>query len=1016
MIKRILCTLLLGMLSAQVTSMAGLHDNTPGIFALTHVTIVQKPGTFIEDGTIVIRDGVITAAGKKVTIPEDAFVMDLSGKTVYAGFIESYWKKENKKPSIFNFGDEKKKEQKRPVIDHWSKKVHPEASVLDAFHPNDKELEELRKLGFTTAQVVPAKGIFRGRSSIVHLGDWGADAVITENGPAQFMAFEHGSWGDPGYPGSLMGTISLMRQTFYDANWYADAWQFYNRNKDKTEAPQVDRALGTLAEELNGTRQFCFETKHELMALRVNKLANEFNLNVWLKGSGYEYRRLSEIEELNTFVILPLDYPKIPDVDSWEDALDFSLEQLRHWDQAPDNAARMVEAGISFALTSNDLKNRSQFRTNLLRSIERGFSKDDALAALTTIPAEQFGLSNHGKVEKGYAANLMVTDGDYFDKDTKVLTLWIQGKEFTLEHDLPHDVSGNWVVSFSGGLDLNANLELDQTKNKVSGKLVIDSTDVTLKSVENESHRLTFSFSGKEFDMDGVIRMSGTKQGQSISGSGVTPSGEHISWTASWVNAKEKEEPSDKKEKKKESASEFTPLFPEGAYGFSTLPERTDKILIQNATIWTCGPEGTLENADMYIRNGVIEKIDSDLNISGKDIYVIDGTGKHVTPGLIDAHNHSSAFAINEGTQSVTSEVRIYDVINSDDIAIYRQLSGALTTANILHGSANAIGGQNAVIKLRWGHDPDGILFKEAPQGIKFALGENVKQSNWGDNFTTRYPQTRMGVEQIIRDAFEAATDYAEAQGLDGFKKQSDPNSLPVRKNLELDALVEIMQGKRWVHSHSYRQDEILMLTRIADDFGFTIATFQHVLEGYKIAERLAEHGAGASTFSDWWSYKYEVIDAIPYNGSIMDEVGVLTAFNSDSNELARRMNTEAAKAVKYGGMSQEDALKLVTINPAKQLRIDEYVGSLEKGKHGDFALWNDHPLSIYASCEETWIEGTQYFSKKRDDKLRKKIDEERNTLIQKILASDDEGGGKPMKPEGGWHEHSYSCSEGGVK
>ena len=172
MIKRILCTLLLGMLSAQVTSMAGLHDNTPGIFALTHVTIVQKPGTFIEDGTIVIRDGVITAAGKKVTIPEDAFVMDLSGKTVYAGFIESYWKKENKKPSIFNFGDEKKKEQKRPVIDHWSKKVHPEASVLDAFHPNDKELEELRKLGFTTAQVVPAKGIFRGRSSIVHLGDW----------------------------------------------------------------------------------------------------------------------------------------------------------------------------------------------------------------------------------------------------------------------------------------------------------------------------------------------------------------------------------------------------------------------------------------------------------------------------------------------------------------------------------------------------------------------------------------------------------------------------------------------------------------------------------------------------------------------------------------------------------------------------------------------------------------------------------------------------------------------------
>ena len=267
--------------------------------------------------------------------------------------------------------------------------------------------------------------------------------------------------------------------------------------------------------------------------------------------------------------------------------------------------------------------------------------------------------------------------------------------------------------------------------------------------------------------------------------------------------------------------------------------------------------------------------------------------------------------------------MRIYDVLNSNDIAIYRQLAGGLTTANVLHGSANAIGGQNAVIKLRWGQDPDGILFNEAPQGIKFALGENVKQSNWGDKFTTRYPQTRMGVEQIIRDAFSTATDYAEALGLNGFVKKHNPNSLPVRKDLELDALVEIMQGTRWVHSHSYRQDEILMLTRIADDFGFTIATFQHVLEGYKIAERLAEHGAGASTFTDWWAYKFEVIDAIPYNGTLMSKVGVLVSYNSDSNELARRMNTEAAKAVKYGGVSQEDALKFVTINPARQLRID---------------------------------------------------------------------------------------------
>ena len=418
----------------------------------------------------------------------------------------------------------------------------------------------------------------------------------------------------------------------------------------------------------------------------------------------------------------------------------------------------------------------------------------------------------------------------------------------------------------------------------------------------------------------------------------------------------------------------------------------------------------------MFIKNGVIEKIGKDLNVFGKDIFEIDATGKHVTPGLIDAHNHSSAFAINEGTQSVTAEVRIYDVLNSNDIAIYRQLAGGLTTANVLHGSANAIGGQNAVIKLRWGQDPEGILFNEAPQGIKFALGENVKQSNWGDKFTTRYPQTRMGVEQIIRDAFSTATDYAEALGLNGFVKKHNPNSLPVRKDLELDALVEIMQGTRWVHSHSYRQDEILMLTRIADDFGFTIATFQHVLEGYKIAERLVEHGAGASTFTDWWAYKFEVIDAIPYNGTLMSSVGVLVSYNSDSNELARRMNTEAAKAVKYGGVSQEEALKFVTINPAKQLRIDQYVGSLEQGKHGDFVIWNDNPLSSYASCEQTWIEGTNYFNKERDATMREQIAAERNMLIQKILASDDKSEDNFMKPKGDWHNHAYSCSDGGAR
>ena len=323
-------------------------------------------------------------------------------------------------------------------------------------------------------------------------------------------------------------------------------------------------------------------------------------------------------------------------------------------------------------------------------------------------------------------------------------------------------------------------------------------------------------------------------------------------------------------------------------------------------------------------------------------------------------------------------------------------MAGGLTTINLLHGSANPIGGQNVIMKLRWGSFSNDLIMKRAPQGIKFALGENVKRKrSYG-----RYPETRMGVEQVIRDAFNAASDYKRKWNTYRRDVKLQRSIVPPRRDLELEALVEIMEGDRLLHAHSYRQDEILMLTRIAEDFGFTISTFQHVLEGYKVAERLAEHGAGASTFSDWWAYKYEVVDAIPHNGTLMANVGVSVSFNSDSDELARRMNLEAAKAVKYGGMSEEDALKLVTKNPAQQLKFDKFVGSLEIGKDADFAIWSGHPLSTYSICEETWLDGKQYFSTPQDKYFRQRDNKFRNDLIQKILSSDDKGG-QPMKPQG---------------
>ena len=382
---------------------------------------------------------------------------------------------------------------------------------------------------------------------------------------------------------------------------------------------------------------------------------------------------------------------------------------------------------------------------------------------------------------------------------------------------------------------------------------------------------------------------------------------------------------------------------------------------------------------------GKIEQVAPDITVPQGSAIVIEGAGKHITPGLIDCHSHSAASSINEGTQYITSEVRMKEVLDPTDINIYRQLGGGLTTANVLHGSANPIGGQNAVIKLRWGADANSLLFKGAPEGIKFALGENVKQSNWAG--TNRYPQTRMGVEQVIRDAFRAALDYKHEN--DNYDRNSkyQRTKVPPRKDLELDALLEILEGKRLVHCHSYRQDEILMLTRVAEDFGFKIATFQHVLEGYKVADRIAEHGAGASTFSDWWQYKYEVIDAIPYNGSMMAKSNVIVSFNSDDSELARRLNTEAAKAIQYGNLDPNEALKLVTINPAKQLKIDKFVGSLEPKKDADFVIWDGEPLSIYSKVEETWIDGIRYFSRTENKILEDRDERLRKDIIQKILS-----------------------------
>jgi imidazolonepropionase-like amidohydrolase len=417
-------------------------------------------------------------------------------------------------------------------------------------------------------------------------------------------------------------------------------------------------------------------------------------------------------------------------------------------------------------------------------------------------------------------------------------------------------------------------------------------------------------------------------------------------------------------------------------------PDAPAVILIRNATILTVS-HGTIERGSILIKDGKIAEVGPSVN-APKDAQVIDAAGQFVMPGIIDCHSHIAAESINEGSVSVSSMVNMAEILNPDDIDIYRDLAGGVTAANILHGSANSIGGQTLVIKLRWGQPAAKLPFEGALPGIKFALGENPKRSNFSlPGQPKRYPATRMGVEETIRGAFSEARDYKKTW--DDYSKRfaaGEKNLIPPRRDLRLEPLVEVLEGKRYVHSHCYREDEILMLLRVAKEFGFKVRTFQHILEGYKVADELAAAGVGASTFSDWWAYKVEAYDAIPYNAALMTRRGVVVSINSDDAEEATHLNQEAAKSMKFGGLSHDEALKMVTLNPALQLGIDKRVGTIDVGKDADLAIYNRDPLSAYAVVQKTLIDGRVYFDRQRDIAERSEREKEKKALIDKFKKS----------------------------
>ena len=983
---------------AQVTTspQQGIRENDPRVHALINARVITAPGKTIEKGTILLRDGLIVDVGPAVKVPPEARVWDLAGKTVYPGFIDSYSRlglPETLQPEPLREDVDREDPNAKPKeipreqvkgTHAWNPRVTPEREAGAYLKFDPKATRKLRDLGFTSALVVPGRGVFRGSSALINLQETDPDRMVIIPSVAQHIAFDFNRGRDAGYPNSLMGSIALIRQTFLDASWYQAAQDAYRKNPATTERPEVNASLAALAEQAQRKQPAVFEAEDELDLLRALRIADEFKLKLVLLGNGYEYRVRKALNK--TPIILSLAYPKVPEIEKPEQALEYGLDELQHWDRAASNPARLAEAGIPIAFTTEKLeKPDKEFWSRIRLTVRRGLNKDAALAALTITPAEIFGVGDRlGSVAPGRIANLVVASGDLFsDEAARVLTTWVDGKYYDTDAAANRDPRGTWEVTANGKtLPLTIEGELDKPEAKLAGE------KVTLSTKEDA---VLLVAPAKLFDKgEGAVRLSGRFTGETISGSGDAPNESKLEWTAKRTAPYVATKKPDEKPSPLDVPLDFPETYPAGGFGRTAAPPQPPAVLIQGATVWTSGPQGTLQNADLLVTAGKITAVGPGLKAPA-GAAMIDGHGMHVTPGIIDCHSHTAiSRGVNEGSHAVTCEVRIGDVIDATDIEIYRELAGGVTTANLLHGSANPIGGQNQVIKFRWGALPEEMKFAGAMPGVKFALGENVKQSNWGDKFTTRYPQTRMGVEQIIRDRFRAALEY------DAALKKKD--GLPPRRDLQLEALSEIVSGKRLIHCHSYRQDEVLAFLRLAQEFKIKVGTLQHILEGYKVADEIAKGGVGASTFADWWGYKFEVYDGIPDNASMMQSQGVLTSVNSDSADLARRLNTEAGKSMKYGGMSADDALKLVTINPAKQLRIDAKTGSLEPGKDADFVIWNGNPLSNYTRVNQTWIDGRKYFDRAEDAEARKAFAAQREALVQKALAERVKELGKPKE------------------
>jgi len=845
-----------------------VRAQTGGHYAIENARIVTVSGQTIEQGTVVVRDGVIQAVGSSVSAPAGAWVIDGSGLTVYPGLINALSTvamSDEDAPAAgggrggrggppgqgggANQDPPSRGPEDRPATFTW-------VSAADRLEPDDSELEQWRAAGFTTVVTGPSRGFFAGDAAVINLAGDRPRQMVVRPSVAHRVNLTGGP-GHRGYPSSEAGSFAYVKQFMIDANHFAQTTAMYEDDPSGRERPEYDLTLAAAEGIRTGRTPVLFPGSGATSLRRAIQTTADMGVIPIFYGAQSGYQMAGELAASGAPILIDVDWPdagRDPDPEA-----DPALSVMRHRLMAPTTPASLQSAGVSFAFYAGS---GSDLIDGAKKAVEAGLSTDDALRALTLSPARIFGLDDRlGSVEEGKIANLTVTEGDLLDGGS-VRMVFVDGQMFETDDSDTMAGGRGGPGARGGGPGAGAGGQRDDDSDDEGP------SDTELRGMIGQDHR-------------------------------------------TWY--------------------------------------RNDAVtVIQNATILTV-TNGTIENGSILIRDGVIAEIGTDIDVPN-GAHVIDAAGQYVMPGIIDAHTHIAG-GYNEGSVNVSAMTSVEDVINPDDINIYRALAGGVTSVNVLHGSANPIGGQNAVLKLRWGQDASGLLMDGARPGIKFALGENPKGN--------QYPGTRMGVIDIIRQAFIRAEEYKA--DWDAYEAAGSRGIAP-RIDLELEALKEILEGERDVHAHSYRGDEILQLLRLAEEFGFRIRTLQHVLEGYKVAKEIAEHGAAASTFSDWWGYKMEAYDAIPYNAAIMVQFGVNVSINSDSNEEMRHLNQEAAKTIKWGGLTEEQALSL---------------------------------LDNFAVPQQTFIDGILYFDIEGDAERQRAIDAEKERLrgTGRITTEQGEGG-----------------------